>query len=104
MSTRRSTAETPEQVVDHLRSLIAEAERALGSNFAKDGEEAMSSLRESLADLKEKVNDGVTFAREKIVAGAKQADTTIRAHPYESIAIALGIGVLLGVFLRRSQD
>jgi ElaB/YqjD/DUF883 family membrane-anchored ribosome-binding protein len=104
MSTRRTTAETPEQVVEHLRSLIAEAEKAIGTNFSEDAEETLSSLRERLGVIKEKVADGVTFAREKIVTGAKQADSVIRTHPYESLAIALGVGVLLGVFLRRSED
>jgi ElaB/YqjD/DUF883 family membrane-anchored ribosome-binding protein len=104
MSMRRSTADTPEQVLEHLRSLIAEAEKAIGTNFSEDAEETLSSLRERLAGIKEKVDDGVTFAREKITAGAKQADSVIRLHPYESIAIALGVGVLLGVFLRRGED
>ncbi len=103
MITKR-TIETPEQIIDHLRSLIAEAEKAMGSNFTGDADEKLSSLRDRLGDLKEKVQEGVTFAREKIVTGAKQADSTIRSHPYESLAIALGIGVLLGVFLRRSED
>jgi ElaB/YqjD/DUF883 family membrane-anchored ribosome-binding protein len=104
MSTKRTSLETPEQLVDHLRSLIAEAEKALSSSFTENAEERLSSLRERLGDLKEKVQDGVTFAREKIVTGAKQADSTIRDHPYESLAIALGIGLLLGIFLRRSED
>jgi len=104
MNTRRTAVETPEQVIDHLRSLIAEAEKTIGSNFSEDAAESLSSLRERLGDIKEKVNDGVIFAREKIVAGAKQADSVIRTHPYETLAIALGVGVLLGVFLRRNED
>jgi len=31
------------------------------------------------------------------------ADSAIRAHPYESLAIALGVGVLLGALLRRNH-
>ncbi len=104
MNTRRTAVETPEQVIDHLRSLVAEAEKAIGSNFSEDTEGKLSALRERLGEIKEKVEDGVTFAREKVVAGAKQADSAIRSHPYESLAIALGVGVLLGVFLRRSED
>jgi len=104
MNTRRTSIETPEPVNDHLRSLIAEAEKTMGTNFSQEAAESLSSVRERLSDIKEKVEDGVTFAREKIVAGARQADTAIRMHPYETIAIALGVGVLLGVLLRRKED
>jgi ElaB/YqjD/DUF883 family membrane-anchored ribosome-binding protein len=36
-----------------------------------------------------------------VVAGAKAADQIIRKHPYESIGIALGVGLLIGVLVRR---
>lgn len=103
MCARKANFESPEQVVDHLRSLIAEAEKTLGSNLAEGSAEKLGALRERLADVKERVEEGFTVAREKICAGARQADTTIRAHPYESLAVALGIGVLLGALLRRNH-
>lgn len=103
MITRKTAIETPEQVVEHLRSLIAEAEKTLGSNMSEGTEDKLSSLRDRLADMKEKVEDGLSIAREKIVIGAKQADSAIRTHPYESLAIALGVGVLLGAVLRRNN-
>ena len=31
----------------------------------------------------------------------KKADTVIRDHPYESIGIAFGLGLLIGVLVRR---
>ncbi|HVU33423.1 MAG TPA: hypothetical protein VHE61_08305 [Opitutaceae bacterium] len=40
---------------------------------------------------------GVTAAKQ----AAKRVDDTIREHPYESIGIALGVGILLGALLRR---
>lgn len=104
MTTRRTSVETPEQVIDHLRSLIAEAEKTIGSTLAEDADETLSSFRERFGDLKEKLSDSVSFARERITSGARQADSTIRTHPYETLAIALGVGVLLGVLLRRRED
>lgn len=103
MSTKKAATETPEQIVEHLRSLIAEAEKTLGSELAEGAGEKLHSLRERLAETKEKVEHGLAVAREKVVEGAKQADTAIRAHPYESLAIALGVGVLLGALLRRNH-
>jgi hypothetical protein len=39
--------------------------------------------------------------REKAVAGAKVADKAINENPYKAVAIAVGFGVLLGMFLSR---
>jgi ElaB/YqjD/DUF883 family membrane-anchored ribosome-binding protein len=38
---------------------------------------------------------------ESAKAAVSKADQTIRAHPYEAIGIAFGIGILLGALLRR---
>lgn len=103
MCARKATIESPEQVVEHLRSLITEAEKTLGSNLAEAGQEKLGAIRERLAEIRERVEEGFTVAREKVCAGAKQADQTIRSHPYESLAVALGVGVLLGALLRRNQ-
>lgn len=34
-------------------------------------------------------------------AAARRADDAVRAHPYQSLAIAFGVGILLGVLFRR---
>ncbi|HEY9249668.1 MAG TPA: hypothetical protein VIO38_11070 [Rariglobus sp.] len=102
MSTRK-TAESPEQLVENLRALIAEAEKTLGSELAEGAEDKLASLRERFSDAREKMEHAFSVAKEKVVAGAKQTDSAIRSHPYESLAIALGVGVLLGAFLRRNK-
>jgi len=48
------------------------------------------------------MNDVYDRARHNVVAGAKYTDETIRQHPYQSLAIALGVGVLLGALIRRN--
>jgi ElaB/YqjD/DUF883 family membrane-anchored ribosome-binding protein len=40
--------------------------------------------------------------REKAVEGAKAADEAVHEHPYQAIAIGVGVGVILGyIFARR---
>jgi ElaB/YqjD/DUF883 family membrane-anchored ribosome-binding protein len=39
--------------------------------------------------------------QEKAVTSAKVTDRVIRDHPYESIGIAFGVGVLIGVLINR---
>ena len=50
------------------------------------------------------VEDLKTFlqnAEEKAVERAKAADMVIRTHPYQTIGIAFGLGLLIGFLARR---
>jgi ElaB/YqjD/DUF883 family membrane-anchored ribosome-binding protein len=53
------------------------------------------------------VKDMIRLAEEKAVERAKAADKTIRSHPYQSLgvafAVALGIGLAIGFYARRSK-
>jgi ElaB/YqjD/DUF883 family membrane-anchored ribosome-binding protein len=40
-------------------------------------------------------------AEQKAVERAKAADRIVRDHPYQTIGIAFGLGILLGVLMRR---
>jgi ElaB/YqjD/DUF883 family membrane-anchored ribosome-binding protein len=40
-------------------------------------------------------------AEEKAVERAKAADRVVRDHPYQTIGLALGLGVLIGILARR---
>ena len=40
-------------------------------------------------------------AEEKTVESAKAADKVIRTHPYQTIGIAFGLGLLVGLLARR---
>lgn len=101
MKKRNGTAESPQELVTHLRSLLVEAEQAVGSSAGEYVGEKAEALRERFSAARERLEDLYGSARDKVVDGAKSADEKIRAHPYESIAIALGVGVLVGALLRR---
>jgi ElaB/YqjD/DUF883 family membrane-anchored ribosome-binding protein len=61
-------------------------------------------LRSRFAAAQERCADAYAGARKKVIAGAKYTDETIRANPYQSLAIAAGLGLLIGVLLgRRSK-
>jgi len=59
------------------------------------------SLRGRFDAAQERFADLYQGTRKKIAAGAKCADAAIRANPYQSLAIAAGAGLLLGVLLGR---
>jgi ElaB/YqjD/DUF883 family membrane-anchored ribosome-binding protein len=103
MKNRSTTAESPEQLAESLRTLIAEAEKALTTSVSEHAEGHLTDLHDRLESARERVASLYADAKTKVTAGAKQTDATIRSHPYESLAIALGVGVLLGAVLRRNS-
>jgi len=98
-----SAAQKPQELLEELRSLVTEAEKLM-SDTAEQSEDAISALRSRFESAQERVSDLYAGARKKVVAGAKYTDEAIRENPYQSLAIALGAGLLVGVLLgRRSR-
>lgn len=102
-SVSTDTAESPEQLLEDLRTLVTEAEKTLGAALTEGAEDQLGDLRERLESARAKAQSVLDGARQKVAAGARQADAAIRSHPYESLAVALGVGVLLGALLRRNH-
>ena len=63
--------------------------------------EKVAKLRKRLAAALDGGRKIFGRVKEHAVDGAKATDEAIREHPYQSIGIALGVGVLLGLLLRR---
>ncbi|MDO8539317.1 MAG: DUF883 family protein [Opitutaceae bacterium] len=87
-----------------LKALAGDAEaliRATADDASDKAKEARSRLTAALekakANYEEFQAQGIESAKEAV----KKADDTIRTHPYESIGIAFGIGLLVGALLRR---
>lgn len=97
-----STAETPEQLIEHISRLMAEAEAMIAGPVPEQSPTKLADIRARLDVARERLNEAYASARRNVVAGAKYTDETIRAYPYQSLAVALGIGVLLGALIRRS--
>jgi ElaB/YqjD/DUF883 family membrane-anchored ribosome-binding protein len=61
-------------------------------------------MRARFVALQEHFSEAYAGARKKVIAGVKYTDATIRANPYQALAVAAGIGVLIGVLVgRRSK-
>ncbi|MBI5384510.1 MAG: DUF883 family protein [Verrucomicrobia bacterium] len=89
-----------EKVKEDLRTLARDAEellKATAGDMSDKAKEARSRLSEAL----EKAKATCHRLEEKTVAAAKATDKVIRQHPYESIGIAFGVGLLIGVLVTR---
>lgn len=94
------TTQTAEEVLDELRSLVSEAEKILAQT-PQGACNCDTPLRERLEAAQERLSAVYRGTKQKVVAGAKYADETVRENPYQSMAVALGIGVLVGVLVGR---
>jgi ElaB/YqjD/DUF883 family membrane-anchored ribosome-binding protein len=102
MKTNNDTsAQTPKDLLNELQSLVFEAEKMMSASFSENSEEAMSALRTRFAAAQERLGVMYDGAKQRVVAGARCTDEAIRANPYQSLAIAAGVGVVVGVLLGR---
>ena len=89
-----------EKLVADLKNLSHDTEAVLQATAGQAGEK-MTELRGRLSSTLESCKATYRRIEEKTVAGAKVADKTIREHPYESIGVAFGVGMLIGVLVSR---
>ena len=96
---KNMTAEegTKRRLVQDLVTLVNDAEdlvKATGGDLAeKSKEEIMEAL--------ERVKASCRRLEEQAASGIRVADQYVRSHPYESLGIAVGLGLLAGVLLNR---
>ena len=68
-----------------------------------DSSEKTGALRAKLDTAVEKAKVAYERLEDKTVAAAKVADKTVREYPYQTIGIAFGLGVLIGVLATQSR-
>ncbi len=89
-----------EKLLQDLKAVVHDGEELLKAG-AQDLSERGMAARERLAAALEVAKETGRKLEEKAVAGAKATDELIREYPYQSIGIAFGIGMFLGVLLNR---
>ena len=91
-----------DKLMKDLRLIVQDAEdliRATAGEVNEKTRQARARLSQTLDKAKETAQDLQVRAVEK----AQVADEIIREHPYESIGIAFGVGVLLGMIVNRGR-
>src|ERR1041385_7119291 len=95
-----ANAERSEKLVTDLKRVVHDSEELLHDSAEVVGEKA-HELRERLTRMTESAKDACHRMEKKAKQGAKATDKVIRNHPYQSIGIALGLGVLIGALAAR---
>jgi ElaB/YqjD/DUF883 family membrane-anchored ribosome-binding protein len=97
-STELSNPASIEELIVNIKKLMDEVE-AIADNSTKDNR--LSDWKNRLSRVTSRLGDACQTVRSRVVTGTRKADETIREHPYESLAVAVGFGILVGTLLRR---
>lgn len=94
----------PDDLIANISQLMAEAEAMLSESTSQHAEEKVELLRARYDSAADRLAARYAAAKQKVAAAGRRADETIRAYPYETAAVVLGLGVLLGMCLSRRRD
>jgi len=89
------------QASSHDTAQLAEDAQALMAATADVAGEKVGEARKRLAAALERAKEIAANVRDKAVAGAKAADEAVHEHPYQAIAIGVGIGAIIGYLVAR---
>lgn len=91
---------TMNKLAQDFRVVMHDAEALIKATAGDLGEKAREA-RARLATSLESARSGLHKIEDQALAGAKATDKVIRDHPYESIGVAFGVGLLIGVLVGR---
>jgi ElaB/YqjD/DUF883 family membrane-anchored ribosome-binding protein len=96
---------TTERLVTDLKSLVGDAEELLKATTSQAGEKiavARQKIEQSLVEGKKALADAEQVVIKKSKECAEIADDYVRDNPWSAVGIAAGVGLVLGLLIRRS--
>jgi ElaB/YqjD/DUF883 family membrane-anchored ribosome-binding protein len=94
-----------EKLMGDLKALIGDAEELLKATASQAGEKvaaARQKIEQSLIEGKKALADAEKIVIERSKEYADIADDYIRENPWSAVGIAAGVGLILGLLMRRS--
>jgi ElaB/YqjD/DUF883 family membrane-anchored ribosome-binding protein len=95
-----TTQEANQRLSGDLKLVIRDAEDLLKATAGEAGEK-IKEVRGRLSTALQSAKANCEKLQDKTVEAAKATDQVIREHPYESLGVAFGVGLLLGVLVGR---
>lgn len=87
------------QVIRDDMGQLADDAHALVSATADAAGEKVVEARKRLAAAVERSKELYGRVRDQAVEGAKATDEAVHRHPYQAIALGVGVGALIGYFV-----
>ncbi|WP_191486478.1 DUF883 family protein [Pseudomonas sp. FEN] len=89
-----------DQAFSELQALIQESERLLKESASLVGEEG-ESLRSQISQKLKQALESVTHVRESTQPAVEATEIYIGGHPWQTVAISAGFGLVVGLLLGR---
>ena len=99
-----SAAGNANKALDDLQGAVHHGEQALkaaAANAVDKVTDKVEEARDRLTSALEAAKATYAKLEDKAVASAKATDKLVREHPYPSLGVAFGIGLLVGVLINR---
>jgi ElaB/YqjD/DUF883 family membrane-anchored ribosome-binding protein len=94
-----------DKLINDLKTLVGDAEELLRATTSQAGEKvavARQKIEQSLVEGKKALADAEKVVFDRAREGADIADDYVRENPWNAVAIAAGVGLLLGLLIRRT--
>jgi len=94
-----------DRITSDLRTLIGDAEELLKATTSQAGEKiavARQKIEQSVIEGKKALADAEQVVIKKSKECAEIADDYVRENPWSAVGIAAGLGLVLGLLIRRS--
>lgn len=104
VTTSREPAVTKEKLAEDLRLVISDAEELLRATAGQAGEKFAATrqkVQESIQRARAELSDVEEVLVDQGKQAARVADEYVRSNPWQSVGIAAGIGVIIGLLITR---
>jgi ElaB/YqjD/DUF883 family membrane-anchored ribosome-binding protein len=71
--------------------------RKTGNGHGMDLEQFLNNIKTIVEDGEQLLKAGVSEVKQRAVTGAQTTNRAVREHPYQTLGIVFGLGVLVGV-------
>ena len=95
-----TTAEANAKLVTDLKAVVRDAEELMKATAGQAGEK-LTELRGRLSTALDVAKETCGRLQDKTADMAKATDVCIREHPYQTIGVAFGLGLLVGMLVSR---
>ena len=85
------------RLAEELRALVSDAEALLRNSTGTAGAAGRQHAEETLAELRTRL----TALEQQVRARARDVDTYVRDNPWQAVAVAGGVALLLGLLMGR---
>lgn len=92
--------ESTERLLRDLQTVVRDGEELLRAGVQDLSEKGVAA-REKLAAALEVAKETRRRLEERAVASAQATDKLVREYPYQSLGVAFGVGLLIGVLINR---